>query len=79
MAINDPNTPKNVRKDLIEDLNEDGFVDPKHLTAEDVPLILSRLELIEQIAPEALDETNNAAFMEAYKDLVNMLNKLTPQ
>jgi len=75
-AINDPAMPAEVRKDLIEDLNEDGFPDPKHITEDDLPLILSRLELIEAIAPHSMDETNYEAFRESYKDLVNMLDKL---
>lgn len=75
-TINDPTVPAEARKDLIEDLNEDGFADPKHVTEEDVPLILSRLDLIEQFGPEAMDETNAAAFAEAYKDLVGMLGKV---
>ena len=41
-----------------------------------IPLILSRLELIEEIAPDSMDAVNLAAFEEAYKDLVNMLAKL---
>jgi hypothetical protein len=76
LAINDPDRSPNERKDLIEDLNEDGFPDPKHITADDLPLILSRLDLIEEFAPDSMDEVNAAAFAEAYKDLVNMLIKL---
>lgn len=75
-AINDPNLSNKAREDLIEDLNEEGFADPKHLTADDLPLIINRLAIIEQIAPNAMDENNYKAFMEAYKDLVNMYGKL---
>lgn len=75
-AINDPNLPAEARKDLIEDLNEDGFVDPDNVTADDLPLIVSRLRLIEQFAPEAMDEANADAFAEAYKDLANMYLRL---
>jgi hypothetical protein len=75
-AINDPNRSSNERKDLIEDLNEDGFPDPKNVTEDDLPLILSRLMLIEELAPDAIDEVNADAFQEAYKDLVNMLERL---
>jgi hypothetical protein len=60
------------RSDLIEDLNEDGFPDPHHVTPDDLPLIESRILLIERLAPEAMDEVNFEAFAEAYKDLVNM-------
>lgn len=75
-AINDPAMLPNARKDLIEDLNETGFPDPKHLTPDDLPLIVSRLRIIDTLAPDAMDDTNAAAFAEAYKDLVNMLAKV---
>jgi len=75
-AINDPSVPEHERSDLIEDLNEDGFPDPKNVTMDDVPLIVSRINLIEQMAPSAMDDVNAAAFAEAYKDLNNMLVKL---
>jgi hypothetical protein len=74
-AINDPSRTAHERQDLIEDLNEDGFPDPKHVTAEDLPLIESRLALIEQFAPEAMDDVNAAAFAEAYKDLMDMYGR----
>jgi hypothetical protein len=76
-AINDPTLSADDRKNLIEDLNEDGFPDPKHITIDDLPLILSRIELIEEIGPDAMDDTNAEAFAEAYKDLVNLLARLT--
>jgi hypothetical protein len=75
-AINDPNRSADERKDLIEDLNEDGFPDPKNITQDDLPLIVSRLMLIEELAPDAIDDVNAAAFAEAYKDLANMLDRL---
>lgn len=71
-AINDMSLPPNERQDLIEDLNEEGLPDPKHPTLDDLPLILSRLELIEAIGPDAADEVNADAFDEAYKDLLNL-------
>ena len=60
------------RKDLIEDLNEDGLSDPQHPAPEDMPVILNRIQLIEQLAPDSMDQVNAAAFAEAYKDLVNL-------
>lgn len=72
-AINDPQLSEDARSNLIEDLNEDGFPDPSHMTRADIPLILERMRLIERLAPHAMDEVNAAAFREAYKDLVNML------
>ncbi|HEV8605244.1 MAG TPA: hypothetical protein VGQ99_07760 [Tepidisphaeraceae bacterium] len=75
-AINDPNMSPKARQDLIEDLNEDGFPDPRNITEDDLPLIYNRIALIEQVAPDAMDDVNAAAFAEAYKDLVNMLARL---
>jgi hypothetical protein len=77
-AINDPNLPVDERKDLIEDLNEDGISNPAKPTKRDLPLIKSRILLIEQLSPSAMDQNNAAAFKEAYKDLVNMVNRLEP-
>ncbi len=54
-ATDDPNLPSEERKDLIEDLNEDGLSDPKHPTAEDMPIIANRIRLIEQMGPQAMD------------------------
>ncbi len=70
---------RGIRSNLIEDLNEDGFADPQNLTANDLPLIQSRIALIEEFAPNAMDEVNTAAFEEAYKDLVNMRANVTGQ
>jgi hypothetical protein len=78
-AINNPDIPPNERKDLIEDLNEDGFPDPKNITIDDLPLIVSRLALIEDQAGDAMDDVNWAAFMEAYKDLFKMYLRLAGQ
>lgn len=78
-GINDPSLSANARKDLIEDLNEDGFPDPHNITMDDLPLIVNRLQLIEALAPEAMDAVNADAFAEAYKDLVNMYNRLSGQ
>lgn len=75
-AINDPALTPHQRSDLIEDLNENGFADPHHVTPDELPLVLARLELIEQLAPEAMDDVNAAAFAEAYKDLANIAERL---
>ena len=77
-AINDPVLTPNHRKNLIEDLNEDGL-NFKNLTTQDLPLIKNRLALIDQLAPSAMDKANAAAFQEARKDLVNMIGRLEPQ
>ena len=78
-AINDSSLPAEERKDLIEDLNEDGLSDPRHPTAQDMPLILRRIRLIEQLVPLAMDDVNRDAFAEAYKDLTGLLNGQPPQ
>jgi hypothetical protein len=76
-AINDPAMSPHARSDLIEDLNETGFPDPRNVTEDDLPLIVNRLALIEEFAPDAMDQTNADAFAEAYKDLANMYLKVT--
>ena len=78
-SINDPTISAHDRQDLIEDLNEEGFDDAKNLTPDDLPLIENRIVLIEQLAPDSMDEVNAAAFAEAYKDLINMHTKATGQ
>ncbi len=75
-TINDPTTPAKERADLIEDLNEDGILDPAHPTRKDLPLINSRIALIERLLPSSMDDVNAAAFREAHKDLVKMRDRL---
>jgi hypothetical protein len=71
-TINDPLLTRSHRKNLIEDLNQDGFADTRNLTPRDLPIIENRIALIHQLAPSAMDDANAAAFKEALKDLVNM-------
>ncbi len=71
-AINDTSLPADERQNLIEDLNEDGLSDTKLPTIDDLPLIVNRLLLIEDLAPNAMDDANFEAFQEAYKDLLNL-------
>jgi hypothetical protein len=73
-AINNPNLPAKEREDLIEDLNEVGFSDPKNLTANDLPLILKRIAIVEKL--EAMDDVNAAAIKEAHKDLTHLRDRL---
>jgi hypothetical protein len=73
-AINNPNLSKNERKDLIEDLNDEGYENRKKPTEADVQLIRNRIKLIEELEPRAMDDVNAAAFKEVYKDLQKMLN-----
>ena len=53
-----------------------GLIDPRRPTLDDLPLIVNRLALIEELAPQAMDQVNFDAFQEAYKDLVNLLAKM---
>ena len=74
--INDPGVSENARSNLIEDLNEDGLSDPRNPTLDDLPLIQYRIQLIDKLAPDAMDKVNSDAFQEAHKDLVNMAVRL---
>lgn len=78
-AINDPKLTEDARRNLIEDLNETGFSNPRQLTDADLPMIQKRLALIDRLAPNAMDQINSLAFKEAYKDLVNMQKSLQPK
>ncbi len=73
-AINNPNLPAKEREDLIEDLNEVGFSDPKNPTLNDLPLILKRIAVVEKLEP--MDDVNAAAIKEAHKDLTRMRDRL---
>jgi hypothetical protein len=77
-SIFDTSLPDNERADLMEDLNETGFDDPKNLTADDLPLILNRLEIIGAVLPDA-DDFMAEHLLEAQKDLANMFAQATGQ
>lgn len=72
-AIFDTSLPQSEREDLMEDLNEDGLSNPKHPGPEDLPLIMNRIRIIEEIAPYA-DDFMLEHLGEAYKDLNHMLD-----
>jgi hypothetical protein len=74
-TIDDPAVPADDRRALIEDLNQDGFSDPDHVTSADLPLITNRLAMIEDMGPVAMDAVNAAAFAEAYKNLLDMYDQ----
>ena len=40
---------------------------------DDLPLLLGRLEVVEEFGDDPMDETNAVAFEQAYDDLLNML------
>jgi hypothetical protein len=75
-AIFDTSLPEKEREDLMEDLNEVGFTDPDNVTPDDLPLIVSRLQIIEQIEPNA-DPFMKEHLDEAYKDLAHMYAEVT--
>ncbi len=75
-AINDLNLSKDQRRNLIEDLNQDGFPRNGRPEAGDLPLIENRIALIEQNVAKTTDPINLAAFKEAYKDLLKMRERL---
>jgi hypothetical protein len=77
-AIFDPNLPDNEREDLMEDLNETGFADPKNLTADDLLLIMNRLKIIDAVLPNS-DDFMAEHLLEAQKDLANMYARLVTQ
>jgi hypothetical protein len=76
-AINDPNMSADDRRNLIEDLNQDGLPNGKNLTASDLPMIQNRIAMIEQLAPNSMDQVNAKAFQEAYKDLTKMRDRIS--
>jgi hypothetical protein len=78
-AIFDTSLPDNEREDLMEDLNEVGFADPKNLTADDLPLIANRLQIIEELEPGINDPFMSEHLGEAHKDLLNMYAKAAGQ
>jgi hypothetical protein len=70
-AIYDSSLPDAEREDLMEDLNEEGLSDTKRPRPQDLPLIMNRLAIIEEIAPQA-NEFMLPHLAEAYKDLLNL-------
>ena len=52
-AIFDTSLPDREREDLMEDLNEEGLSDKKRPGPDDLPLIMNRIALIEEIASDA--------------------------
>jgi len=72
-AINDAEISAETREELIEELDVAGLpADPQRLTQDHLPLILSRITIVEQLAPSALDDTNAAAFRAVHRRLTNL-------
>lgn len=78
-AIKDPNLSPDSRRELIEDLNQDGYDNLRNFSARDVQLIRNRLALIEKSRNATDPKIITDAFNEAEKDLRNMLAKATQQ
>jgi hypothetical protein len=78
-TINNPGTPTDERKKLIEDLADVGYSNIKNPTVEDLQLIAYRLQLIDQLAQSPLDQTNAKALAEAQKDLTKTAQKAISQ
>jgi len=74
-AINDSGLSVDTRRNLIEDLNQDGISSHKTPTPEDQKLIDARLKLIETYNGVMTDPQLIAAFAEANKDLQHMRAK----
>ena len=77
-AILDQAIPTDARRELVEDLNQDGIQNEKQPTAADLKLIVNRLELINRFRGEADSKIIADAFTEAEKDLKDMLAKAQP-
>ncbi len=71
-AVNDPNVSAAERRALILELNQAGFPDPRRPSTDDLPLIASRIALLEQIGAAPIDSANASAFDEVYRDLLGM-------
>ena len=78
-AINDSNIEADDRRELILALETAGFADPTSLSADDLPLIAGRIALVEELAPNAIDNVNAAALQEVYQTLVSMLASIAPE
>ncbi|MEK7951516.1 hypothetical protein [Luteolibacter soli] len=77
-ALLDPSITPDQKHDLVEDLNQDGIIDRKNPTPDDLQVIAKRYELTQAYLQEPYvqgDKTLNAAFHEADKDLRNMLDR----
>lgn len=72
-AITDPAMPFDDRRELIEDLNQDGIQNEDKPTARDAQLITNRLALIDKFYSDNDPEGIKDAWKEAQKDLRNML------
>jgi hypothetical protein len=82
-AALDPALKPDQRRNLVEDLNQDGLSNTRSPTPEDLKIIASRYALTQSYLQQDYvknDKVLNAAFLEANKDLANMLQRagMTP-
>ncbi len=78
-TISSPDVPAKERKDLIEDLADVGYTNIRNPTAEDLQIVAYRLQLIQQLAQNPMDNTNAKALAEAQKDLTKTATKALAQ
>lgn len=77
-ALLDPSLLPDQKRNLVEDLNEDGLANRRTPTPEDLQIITRRYELTQAYLQQEYvrnDNILNAAFLEADKDLRKMLER----
>jgi hypothetical protein len=77
-AIVDPALQPDQKRELVEDLNQDGLSNKKTPTPEDLGIIANRYALTQAYLQQDYvqnDKVLNAAFREADKDLRNLLQR----
>jgi len=77
-AALDPQLKPDQRRNLVEDLNQEGFSNRRNPTPEDLKIIASRYQLTQTYLQQDYvknDKTLLAAFQEANKDLARMLER----
>jgi len=80
-AILDSTLSADQKRNLVEDLNQDGLVNRKRPTPEDLQIISNRYALTQAYLEQDYIQQHgvlNAAFREADKDLRNFLLKAAP-
>jgi len=75
-AINDPRLPEGVRSDLIIDMIDEGYTDNERPGAADLAVVRARLQILERHAPHAMDEINARAFEQAYREMLQLYQRL---
>lgn len=76
-AVNNPEVPTIQRQVLIAALSEVGFEDPNNPTEEELPLIMSRITLLQRLAQNPLDQASATAIQATSAALVDMAAQVT--